>query len=89
MGDLRNPRWMYLKAVLLVAIGVMTFGLLLLPQGIWARAGLQTLMVWAFARAYYFAFYVVGHYVDPTYRFSGLLDFARYVARHRSVRKAP
>lgn len=34
--------------------------------------------IWAFCRAYYFAFYVIQHYIDPRYRFSGLLDFARY-----------
>jgi len=88
MGDLKDPRWMYVKAALLIAIGVMTFGLLLLPQGLWARAGLQVLMVWAFARAYYFAFYVIGHYVDATYRFAGLLDFVRYMLRRRPVQSA-
>lgn len=84
MGDLRNPRWMYAKAAMLVLIGVMSFVLLLLlPQPLWARVALQVVMVWAFARAYYFAFYVVEHYVDHSYRFSGLLDFARYVLRKR------
>jgi hypothetical protein len=34
--------------------------------------------IWAFCRAYYFAFYVIEHYVDPAYRFSGLIDFFRY-----------
>lgn len=46
-------------------------------------AVLLVLAVWAFARAYYFAFYVVQHYADPGYRFAGLVDFARYVLRGR------
>jgi hypothetical protein len=35
------------------------------------------------ARAYYFAFYVIQHYVDPGYRFSGLFSFLRYFLRSR------
>ncbi len=33
------------------------------------------------APAYYFAFYVIEHYVDPGYRFAGLWSFVRYVLR--------
>jgi len=40
--------------------------------------------VWCFCRAYYFAFYVIEHYVDPAYRFSGLWSFARYLLLRRS-----
>ncbi len=83
MRDLRDPRWMYLKAALLLLIGMLSFGLLLLPQPLWGRVVLQVLMIWAFARTYYFAFYVIGRYVDPHYRFSGLLDFLRYLVRRR------
>ena len=42
---------------------------------------LLAIAIWCFARAYYFAFYVVEHYVDPTYKFAGLWSFARYVFR--------
>ena len=81
--DLTDPKWMYAKAIAFLLIGILTFVLLLLPQGLWARMGLQLLMIWAFARAYYFAFYVIEHYVDSTYRFSGLLHFVRYAIRGR------
>lgn len=81
MADLQNPKWMYAKAALLLLIGGMSFGLLLLPQELWMRIGLQALMIWAFARAYYFAFYVIEHYVDRQYRFAGLCDFLGYVMR--------
>jgi len=39
--------------------------------------------VWAFCRFYYFAFYVIQHYVDPSYRFSSLLSFLHYVISKR------
>ena len=40
-------------------------------------------ITWASSRAYYFAFYVIGHYVDPSFRFTGLIDFARWALRRR------
>jgi hypothetical protein len=46
---------------------------------------LLAIAVWSFCRAYYFAFYVVEHYVDPGYKFAGLTDFARYALRRRKV----
>ena len=42
---------------------------------------LLAICVWSFCRAYYFAFYVIQHYVDPGYKFAGLLDFLRYAWR--------
>jgi len=35
--------------------------------------------VWSLCRFYYFVSYVIEHYVDPSYRFSGLLSFALYL----------
>jgi hypothetical protein len=37
------------------------------------------LAVWCFARFYYFAFYVIEHYVDESYKFSGLWSFVVYL----------
>ena len=83
-ADLRDPRWMYLKAGLLVLTGALASALLLIDCPAWRTAGLLAVAVWAFCRAYYFAFYVVRHYADPDYRFAGLIDFARYLwRRHR------
>ena len=44
---------------------------------------LMVIAIWAFCRAYYFAFYVIEHYVDPSYRFAGLGSFVRYALRRR------
>lgn len=83
MADLKSPKWIYAKASMFLVIGIMTFGLLLLPQELWARVVLQSLMIWSFARAYYFAFYVIEHYVDGSYKFAGLIDFLKYLWRAR------
>lgn len=81
--DLKNPKWMYLKAALFVAIGVSSFVLVWLGNPTLATAIYLSLMIWAFARAYYFAFYVVEKYIDDSYRFSGLTSFLRYLVSRR------
>ncbi len=58
--DIKNPKWMYLKAVLFVLIGASCFALVWLEHRTLITAALLALMVWAFCRAYYFAFYVNG-----------------------------
>ena len=78
MPDLRDPRLMLLKAALLVAIGVIAGGLLLLDSFTWKTAVLLCLCVWGFARAYYFAFYVIERYIDPKFKFAGLFSVVRY-----------
>lgn len=81
--DIKNPKLLYLKGALFVVSGLIaSTGILLLAPN-WRIALLLAIAVWSFARAYYFAFYVVEHYIDPGYRFAGLADFARYVLSRR------
>lgn len=81
--DLASPAALYLKGGLFVVTAVLAGGLLLALNPSWLAAGLLAACVWASCRAYYFAFYVVSRYVDPGYRFAGLLDFAGYLWRKR------
>ena len=81
--DLTNVRLLYLKAALFLLGGVLAGGLILLEHPSLKVTALLALTVWCFARAYYFAFYVVQHYADPSYRFAGLVSFLRYVLRRR------
>ena len=84
MGDLKDPRWMYLKAVLFLLIIMMSAGAPWVQNQQWQTAVLLVLTIWAAARLYYFMFYVVEKYVDGDYRFSGVFDFLKYlVARRR------
>lgn len=82
--DLTNPKWMYFKAAAFVLIGAICFVLVWIEHPTLAAAVYLVLMIWAFSRAYYFAFYVIGKYVDPEYRFSGLMSFVKYLIRRRS-----
>jgi hypothetical protein len=83
MGDIRSPRLLYLKALCFLSLGVLASAILLLEHPSPKVALLLVLAVWAFARAYYFAFYVIHRYIDDSYRFSGLWSFLRYLARRR------
>jgi hypothetical protein len=74
---------MYLKAALFVVIGCVSSIVLIVRNPELATVLLIALAVWAFSRAYYFAFYVIERYVDPSYRFSGLWSFLRYLLSRR------
>ena len=83
MANIRDPRLLYVKAGLFVVAGTLAAGAILLEHPTWKVALLLALAIWAFARAYYFAFYVIQHYVDSEYRYAGLLHFLRYSLRRR------
>lgn len=78
MRDLKDPTAIWTKGILIFLIGLAASALLLVEAGNVKVALLLAVSIWAFCRAYYFAFYVIEKYVDPSYRFSGLISFARY-----------
>lgn len=84
MKDIKNHRGIWLKGALFLTLGVASAILLLAEVTTIKVAFLLALTVWGFCRAYYFAFYVIQHYVDPGYRFSGLFSFACYVFRRKT-----
>jgi hypothetical protein len=81
MRDLTNPAWIKAKGILFLFAGLLAAALLLCESPSWKNALLLALSIWCFCRFYYFAFYVIEHYVDPSYKFAGLLDFAAYLLR--------
>jgi hypothetical protein len=83
MKDLTDPRWIKLKGVLFLLIGVASAALLIIETRTLKAGVLLAISVWCFCRFYYFAFYVIEHYVDPGYRFSGLWSFACYLLKRR------
>ena len=83
MRDLQSSRWMWVKAVLFLVIGATSAALILSELPDWRVLLLLVLMTWSFCRAYYFAFYVLEKYIDPSYRFSGLFSLLRYLCRKR------
>ena len=87
MRDITNPGWIKLKGVLFLVIGLLAAGLLLIEYPNFKTAALLAISVWCFCRFYYFAFYVIEHYVDPGYRFSGLCSFLVYLLSRKSDRR--
>jgi hypothetical protein len=83
MGDIQNPRILWLKFALFLAVGLLSVAIALLLYPSLRLAALLALAIWAFCRAYYFAFYVIEHYADPTFRYAGITSFIRYAWRRR------
>ena len=89
MADIKNPAILWTKGLLFLAIGLMASALLVLEAPSAKVVLLLCLSVWAFCRSYYFAFYVIQHYVDPSYRFAGLFSFLQYALRKARERAKP
>jgi len=81
--DLKNSRVIYLKGVLFVIAGMLAAGGILMEAPSVKILVLLGIAIWSFARAYYFAFYVIEHYVDRGFRFAGLWDFLKYLVRKK------
>ena len=84
MTDIANIGIIYTKGFLFLVGGVSASTLLILENADSKVILLLILSVWCFARFYYFAFYVIGKYVDSSYKFSGLWSFVVYLFRKRS-----
>ena len=82
-GDLKNPRVLYLKGALFLLCGVLGAVGVILESPTLRMTLLLAITIWCFCRAYYFVFYVIEHYIDPGYRFAGLIDFVRYLMRRQ------
>ena len=83
MSDLTDPRLMYVKAGLFVVAGLSAVAVIWLETQSLRTMLLLALAVWCFCRAYYFAFYVIEHYIDGSFRYAGLWSFARQQCRRR------
>jgi hypothetical protein len=87
MGDITNPKLIYVKGFLFLFGGLLASAGLLLEYPTLRVAFLLGTAIWCFARFYYFAFYVIEHYVDSTYRFAGLTSFALYLFKRRRAER--
>lgn len=85
--DLQNPRWIIAKGLLFLLAGGMASTLLLAEVGSLRTAALHGLAVWCFCRFYYFAFYVVQHYIDPQFKFAGLASVLVYLIKRPGTPK--
>ena len=80
MQDLKNPNLIILKGILFLLLGFLASGILVFQTWRIDVFILLLIAIWAFCRFYYFAFYVIQHYVDDNYRFDGLYSALKYLA---------
>lgn len=81
--DLKSARLIYLKGFLFLVTGLLSLAALLLESPTLRTAFLLIVAVWSFCRLYYFMFYVIEKYVDPSFKFAGLYPFVMYLVRRR------
>ena len=79
MADITNTKILYLKGLLFLLGGIIASIILLIEHPSLKVAVLLVISIWCFARSYYFAFYVIEHYIDKNYKFSGFWSFVMYV----------
>jgi hypothetical protein len=83
MTDLTSRKWIVAKGAMFAGIAIASAALILADLPSLRIAALLALLVWASCRFYYFLFYVLEHYVDPTMRYAGLLDLLMGMRRRR------
>ncbi|MFO0921817.1 MAG: hypothetical protein U0905_04925 [Pirellulales bacterium] len=83
MRELTSSKAIIAKGLMFLVLGCMTSCLLGWWAGAWTILLLHLISIWAFCRFYFFAFYVIEHYVDRSYRFDGLYAFAWYLWRRK------
>ena len=70
--DIGSKKLIIVKGFLFAFLGALgALGIWLqIPD--WRTALLLAITIWAYCRFYYFAFYVIEHYVDSEFKFAGL-----------------
>tara|TARA_A100001388_G_C28594362_1_gene415037 strand:+ start:21 stop:287 length:267 start_codon:yes stop_codon:yes gene_type:complete len=83
MADIKKVWLLYLKGFLMLLVGLIASLILISIHFELKTLVLLAFAIWGFCRAYYFAFYVIQHYIDPNYKYSGLINFAKYNIKRR------
>jgi hypothetical protein len=78
LANIESPFWLWIKGGLFVAIGCLCLVFVAMVTQSAQLVAVCCLAIWAFCRAYYFAFYVIENYIDPKFRFAGLLSVLGY-----------
>jgi len=81
MKDIANVKLIYLKGLLFLLGGLLSSIIIVIEHPTIKVAVLLVVSIWCFARVYYFAFYVIEHYIDKNYEFSGLWSFVLFMWR--------
>jgi len=80
LSDIASEKLLWAKFVLFLFLGCLCLGFLVYQLG-FPNSFLVLFAIWAFCRSYYFVFYVIEKYVDPSYKFDGIIDFMKYAIK--------
>lgn len=87
MGDLTSKPLIVLKGLLFLLIVLAAGMALFLQHPAWDTVALLVLLAWAAARFYYFLFYVLEKYVDPTLKYAGISSLLRAILHRRKAER--
>lgn len=89
MGDLTSKRVIIVKGWLFFAIAAISGFLIVQRSPHVVIAVLVGTLVWSSCRFYYFLFYVLERYVDPSMKYRGVLHLASQMRQARSQPAEP
>lgn len=73
MSDLQSHRWIVAKGVLFLILALLSASMIFWESPTFRVTVLLAILAWASARFYYFLFYVLEQYVDPSLRYAGII----------------
>jgi hypothetical protein len=85
MRDLTSKRLIVLKGVLFGVLMLLSAALIFWERPSAAIAALLAVLVWSSWRFYYFVFYVLHAYVDPSRKYSGVGALALSLLRRKGI----
>ena len=83
MPDLTSRTLIVVKGVLFLLLVVLAGSLLVLSAPSFRTFVLVVVLAWSSARLYYFLFYVLERYVDPSLRYAGIWSLVRKLLSSR------
>lgn len=84
MTDITSKKVIVLKGILFFFILIGSSAVILIKQPTLMAVLALCVLIWASARFYYFLFYVLERYVDPSLRYSGLLALLSALLQRRN-----
>ncbi len=78
-NDYSNNKLIILKGWIFLLIAVLSLVLLVLKDPSLATIAILVIVIWSFARFYYFMFYVVQNYIDRNYKYTGPVSFIKFL----------
>lgn len=83
MSDLKSKSLIVLKGLLFLFMALMCAVILIAQSPTLTTVLLLALLIWSSCRFYYFLFYVLEKYVNPTMRYAGILDLLQGMKKRR------